>query len=311
MIQLKYLGCLLLSVVCTLSFAQPPTNNPIFGGGRADGWSFNGIAQAGNPIYNGGHGDGWDRSGYALQTGNNIYGGGHGDGWSFTGIGEIGNNIYSGGNGDGWSMNSYAEIANNIYNGGRGDGWASLLRPAGPLPVSLLSFGAEKNEGFIRLNWVTVSEQNTGLFEIQGSINGRNFSAIGKVAAAGSGKMKKDYVFVDERPQIGQNLYRLKMIDLDGSITYSAIVLVHFDGKNAEIIAFPNPVTDWINLKLPQAYDRDIFSRIYDQQGKIVYQGYIPNGTLLHRLNIGHLPSGSYFIQVALPEGRRVIRIVR
>ncbi len=103
----------------TILFAQ---NNPIFGGGNADGFDKTNFAQANNNIFNGGNADGFDKTSFA-QAVNNIFNGGNGDGWDTATFAQPINNIFNGGDGDGWDKTSFAQSLNNIFNGGNGDGW--------------------------------------------------------------------------------------------------------------------------------------------------------------------------------------------
>jgi Secretion system C-terminal sorting domain len=110
---------LLCMISVSILFAQ---NNPIFGGGNADGFDKTNFAQASNNIFTGGNADGWSKTTFA-QAENNIFGGGSGDGWDKTSFAQSVNNIFNGGNGDGWDKTSFAQSVNNIFNGGNGDGW--------------------------------------------------------------------------------------------------------------------------------------------------------------------------------------------
>jgi hypothetical protein len=108
-----------LMFVNTFSFAQ---NNPIFGGGNADGFDKISFAQANNNIFTGGVADGWNKTAFT-QAENNIFTGGFGDGWDTAAFAQPVNNIFNGGNSDGWDKTSFAQALNNIFNGGIGDGW--------------------------------------------------------------------------------------------------------------------------------------------------------------------------------------------
>ena len=56
-----------------------------------------------------------------------------------------------------------------------------------PLPLTLLSFTLEKNNGSALLKWTVTDEINTSFFEVQRSINGLNFLPVGTVAAVRTG----------------------------------------------------------------------------------------------------------------------------
>jgi hypothetical protein len=52
------------------------------------------------------------------------------------------------------------------------------------LPVKLLSFDAHKDESKVILNWITSSEINSDIFEIERQQNTEDFNKIGQVQAA-------------------------------------------------------------------------------------------------------------------------------
>jgi Secretion system C-terminal sorting domain len=240
------------------NFAQ--ASNNIFGGGNADGWNITAFAQAENNIFSGGFGDGWDTAAFA-QTVNNIFNGGSGDGWDKTSHAQVVNNIFNGGNGDGWDKTTFAQAGNNIFFGGQGDGWANTYRPIGPLPITLDYFTARKNNSTSSiLNWKTSQEINTAFFEIERSNDAIGFKKIGTVRAAGNSNAGIEYSFIDNNPMQGMNYYHLKQIDIDGKFTFSDIKTVKFSANNAVSI-YPNPskgivnIDGWYNIKSMELYD--------------------------------------------------------
>lgn len=107
---------------------------------------------------------------------------------------------------------------------------------ASPLPLNLLSFGAKQLEKEVNLTWRTTTETNFSHFEIQKSNNSKEFGAIGKV----NGNQTSIYSFTDTNPSESQNYYRLKMIDLDGSIAFSKTIAVDYE-KNGYYFSVENP----------------------------------------------------------------------
>ncbi|TLV01121.1 T9SS type A sorting domain-containing protein [Dyadobacter luticola] len=116
---------------------------------------------------------------------------------------------------------------------------------AGPLPVTLARFEGEKVEHSASLTWQTSEETSSDHFEIQHSMDGKQWSEIGNVNSAGESVGLKSYSFVHPHPLAGDNFYRLKMVDLDGTFAYSKMVLVGFE-KGAATVVFPNPVNSGI-----------------------------------------------------------------
>jgi hypothetical protein len=103
------------------------------------------------------------------------------------------------------------------------------------LPVKLVSFDAQKNNTAALLQWTTANEINFDRFEIESCANGINkFITTGTVMANNSVK----YFFTDVNAFAKSTLvyYRLKLIDKNGSFSYSNIVAVNFNDKLPVII---------------------------------------------------------------------------
>lgn len=146
-----------------------------------------------------------------------------------------------------------------------------LLMNSTILPLKLGDFTAVKKSTGIELNWGTITEQNTSHFEIERSADGNNFSRIGTVAAAGNSTDKKYYTFNDNNPLSGTNFYRLKMVDIDNSSTYSRIIIVKNDAGLFTIQLFPNPVRDVLQVQLSVSKKESVKFSIADAAGRIVY----------------------------------------
>ena len=120
-----------------------------------------------------------------------------------------------------------------------------------PLPVTLTTFNASKEAQTSLLSWSTTEESNSEHFDIQHSVNAKSWTSIGTVKAQGESKALKKYTFTHEEPTEGENLYRLKMVDKDGTFAYSRIVSVVFDGVAGTNI-YPNPARTFVNVTASQ-----------------------------------------------------------
>ena len=81
------------------------------------------------------------------------------------------------------------------------------------------------------LNWQTTNEINVSHFNIQRSINGKNFTTIGKINAS----CCKYYFTDDKLPMTTDKLtlyYRLEIVDKDGSKQYSYVMVVNLKPQN-------------------------------------------------------------------------------
>jgi hypothetical protein len=154
-----------------------------------------------------------------------------------------------------------AALSNNFYS-------ASINSAQTPLPIVLKSFSGQQIANQIDLNWETASELNFGSFSIERSNDGTQYNDIGKVFYTTDADHRFGYA--DLSPLIGNNYYRLKLVDLDGSYKYSDIVLVQYlDQKRFTV--FPNPlIGSTLRVKINYQVNTPYSITIYDSQGKLI-----------------------------------------
>ncbi|KAA6439042.1 T9SS type A sorting domain-containing protein [Dyadobacter flavalbus] len=170
-----------------------------------------------------------------------------------------------------------------------------------PLPVTLVSFDANKVENTTLLSWKTSFETNSSNFEIQRSKSGQDWEILGSVDAAGESRENYSYSFVDSKPLSGNNLYRLKMIDLDGTSTFSKWINLNFDIV-ATAQVFPNPVVDKLNLDITD-WSQISAVQLYNITGKAVYEA---RNTPVTSIDVKNLPSGMYVMHITRNNGNVV-----
>lgn len=325
----RYTLLLLLAMISVSSKAQPP-NNAIFFGGAGDGAGYLAFSIASNSLFAGGPGDGAGIAsnnassnklfsggagdGFANQsnnaTSNTIFWGGIGDGFVNASNNAVSNNIFLGSMGDGMANNGNAAISNNIFIGGGGDGWNAVLFPMGPLPVKLLRFTAEYAGDAHLVKWITTEEINTHRFEVQHSANGSDFVTAGNVLPAGSPSTGASYSFTVQHPWTGNNFYRLKIVDLDGTVTYSSVVLLKNAGE-LKVVIYPNPAASLLYVRLPLVANvSTIPAVIYDASGRIVLQPLLKTGAD-NGIAVEQLAAGVYTLQCIISQQPFTFRFMK
>jgi hypothetical protein len=173
------------------------------------------------------------------------------------------------------------------------------------LPVKLLSFSGSYNGAKTLLNWETANEVNFDRYDIERSINGKDYLAIGSERSK-TGFSASKYQYADELSGANENVfyYRLRMVDIDGKFSYSNVIMVRRDQKNMDgMVLSPNPVFSGsvVTIRLNADTKKSVEIRVIDNSGKIVLKQQ-------NQLNIGinsiafnnqsHLQSGIYTVQV-------------
>ncbi len=150
--------------------------------------------------------------------------------------------------------------------------WVASIA-AQSLPLTLSAFKAQLSANDGLLNWKTSSEQNTSHFEIERSFDGRNFTKTTTISASGNSSIEKLYSYTDKNiTSLGTSVvyYRLKMMDVDGKFTYSKIIAININNKEAVVMFYPNPVRENATLMIAAAKKENLVCSIIDHSGRII-----------------------------------------
>ena len=177
---------------------------------------------------------------------------------------------------------------------------------ANVIPVELVSFAANVSGKDIILSWKTATELNNKGWEIERAItNGNNkmWNKIGFVNGAGTTTSPNNYSFADNNVLNGKYSYRLKQIDLDGTMSYSKTIEVDYQGRPASFavgnypnpfnpetrIRFEIPVTSFVNIT--------IFNTIGEKVAVLVNENY-EAGVYERSFKAENLNTGIYFYKM-------------
>jgi hypothetical protein len=123
---------------------------------------------------------------------------------------------------------------------------------SGALPLKLLSFTAQPQSNGVALSWVTTQEEQMSHLILERSADGINYSPLTTLLPKGNYAATTTYNFTDANPLSPVGYYRLKMVDLDGAFTHSAVRTASFGSGigTASISCFPNPATDHLTVSI-------------------------------------------------------------
>jgi uncharacterized repeat protein (TIGR01451 family) len=201
---------------------------------------------------------------------------------------------------------------------GIANGWVILTATAGAcsdtvhffkncsLPVTLVEFTAEKTESSVSLKWTTTEETNSDKFDIQRSADGKTWATIGTRKSKGESSVLVAYSFTDEKPNGGDNFYRLKMVDYDKTFAYSKIVNVSFEATALKSEFHPNPVSDVLYLTSTD-WNQVKSVEIHNMIGTSVYRS---GKTVSKTVSVKDLAVGMYILTITHSNGGVVNRKV-
>jgi hypothetical protein len=114
------------------------------------------------------------------------------------------------------------------------------------LPVTLVSFTANRKAGNVLLHWQTATELNNKGFYVQRNTGSgwKDLALVFSAAADGNSSTGNSYAFNDKSPAAGLNQYRLLQVDFDGRGQYSETRAIRGEDAVTRLLLFPNPSTN-------------------------------------------------------------------
>ena len=182
-----------------------------------------------------------------------------------------------------------------------------------PLPLKWVSFTARPRGDQVDLQWQTADVVNNDHFEIERSTDGNTFGTIGslpnksvQVGVSGGGS----YSFTDLAPIKGNDLYRIRQVDLDGKYSWSPTVVVSFMPPAGGIYLQVNPVRDAVTLvNTQQQMVREL--QVIDLSGRVLVNTVCNSPNNLINENVGWLNPGYYFLRVFTGESTTTMRFLK
>lgn len=178
--------------------------------------------------------------------------------------------------------------------------------PPCTLPARLTRFGAENAGEKIKLYWTTSVEQNLKTIIVERSINGINFNELFTVLPKGIPGQEASYTSFDNDPYAGLNYYRLKLVDFDGSYTYSAVVTEKTAFEGFRITqSYPNPVIKQLYVQMQSDKTREIIYSVVDMTGKVLKSSTVSLNAGLNNVEFSfeNIAAGLYYIQIKNKQG--------
>ena len=163
------------------------------------------------------------------------------------------------------------------------------------LPIDILDWYAVKREKSVHLKWTTASETNNEYFEIERSTDLNTWKALFKIQGHGYSQETHNYNAIDNYPLLGENYYRLKQTDFDGTNKYSRVLIIK--NYENELVLFPNPVKDILSYKVTDP-SKQFSIEIFNSSGQLVELHKVPEPLKNdNQLNLNHLKKGIYFLK--------------
>ena len=177
--------------------------------------------------------------------------------------------------------------------------------------VELVDFTAILQGEEAALAWTTAWETGSDFFAIEHQSDSATWAEVGQVAAQGTSVVPVGYSFLTDALEPGENAYRLRMVDLNGDFSYSAVRTLVYEPIASSIDVYPNTARDhffvrfrgqgllgpatftWLDLNGRSLYR-------YDVSQVLEYRHQVPAG----------LADGLYLLHVQVPgQVRTTVRL--
>lgn len=177
------------------------------------------------------------------------------------------------------------------------------------LPVELTSFSATLENNFVNLNWITATELNNNVFEIERRIineeNNSDWVKIGYREGYGTTSEEQEYFYADDVSSLNTSKvqYRLKQIDFNGSFTFSNIVEVVLLPVELKLSQnYPNPFNPNTTISIEIPAKDFVTLKVFNINGEEVstlVNSEMEGGRYNINFDASSLPSGVYVYSIS------------
>ncbi|MEI8060531.1 MAG: T9SS type A sorting domain-containing protein, partial [Ferruginibacter sp.] len=132
--------------------------------------------------------------------------------------------------------------------GSPGTNTAGVTFTTNPLAVTWGGVYAYRQNHSLKIQWSTAQEINTSHFDVERSINGRDWDLAIPFVPAHNLSTAYTYMQTDADYITEKVYYRIKQTDKNGHFTYSSVVMVGADNGIDKVIVYPVPVQNGFHV---------------------------------------------------------------
>lgn len=179
------------------------------------------------------------------------------------------------------------------------------------LPVTLSSFQLKRNNSSaVLLQWGIRSEVNFSHFELERSNDGTLFTTIATIASSNLSN-GSNYSYNDMSIAKATKYYRLKMVDKDGSVTYSNVLADAYSNVEIPLLVYPT-VSNGNAVKAAfKTVTKAAQLYVVKENGQIINTYKLQEGASSQIIEIASLSKGVYFLRLLRNDGVENARFVK
>jgi hypothetical protein len=209
--------------------------------------------------------------------------------------------------------------ANGATGGTIGNSQWGYIAPLGTSPVCTVLAASDLRyfrgvlsaEGAM-LSWQIYPNSTTTSFKIERSLDQVSYITLGAVDVTDG---NTNFEFADNQQKEGTLYYRLELENLDGTTSYSTIVVLTRNGSSyPQLLNLqPNPVSEELTLTLFNKEATSSELLVFNSYGQRIYQGryVLNNGYTQIQIPVSALSAGVYFLVIRASSGQTVKRFIK
>jgi len=154
------------------------------------------------------------------------------------------------------------------------------------------------------LNWKTSFEEDVQHYDVEKSADGVDFENIGSVETNEDLNDEKAYRFFDTKLGSQKSYYRLKVVEADGTSSYSQTILVNKENPNQfAVVAYSSVMAKTtFDLTLDAVTEGELEYALVSYTGELVFEEFqfLYPGLNEIQLSLQGLPEGTYKVKLKL-----------
>lgn len=191
--------------------------------------------------------------------------------------------------------------------------WITNLATNVALPANILEFTGQNRGARNDIQWKVSEERNVSRYELERRIDNGSFTTVANVPSRNSGSVST-YAHSDNISNTGgaNYYYRLKIIDRDGTVKYSQVIVIKIS-RPAKMDILGNPVNSGSTIRLTLPAAERVVIKLFDVKGRLLHQSTkeaLAGANVYPFSMFGVLPAGNYTVQAFTNKERFTKRII-
>ena len=198
-------------------------------------------------------------------------------------------------------------------NGGTNQQWtvASVACPVGTAALSngrVVAFNGYLDNHKGVLQWVVNSNDLKDYYEVQKEDETHDFKPLTILNGNSKDASLRSFSFADETLTDGENVYRLKSVNTDGSFELSEAITLKYQQPNLYAL-YPNPSIDYVEVNLTTCENRPVVLTVVDASGHSVKTVSLDKAGKYQRIDLENFAAGQYFLHINAVGKRAATRV--